>query len=66
MNVYRFEIGDSVVKKKEKKKSNSSETESNQSNPFDSKIPNYKISSSCLYWISTWSRNLYTFETLIV
>ena len=52
MNVYRFEIGDSVVKKKEKKKSNSSETESNQSNLRlikHSKIPNYKISSSRLY-----------------
>lgn len=51
-------------KKKEEKKSNSSKTESNQSNPFDSKIPNYKISSSCLYWISTWSRNLYNFDRL--
>lgn len=29
-----------------------------------SKIPNYKISSSRLYWISTWSRNLYNFDRL--
>lgn len=62
-NVYHFEIGDSVVKKK--KKSNSSETESNQSIlpsvqlNVNSKIPNYKISSSNLALILNfkWSRN---------
>lgn len=54
MNVYRFEIGDSVVvKKKEKKERKIIRAKQNRINRIrlikHSKIPNYKISSSRLY-----------------